>query len=411
MTAFYDIPVLAQNITAFWALLLCLGFIAEVIMLFRQRRYRITIAPGLCFFVAYFVLHICRDGTMQRLYGMGNAIARQFLSMPCIVLLATCAILTLLCALLYRNIFFWRKTHISEASIKESMDELPAGICFYLDDGHCILSNHRMNDICFALLGHALQNGAQFYDSVKSKPHHLLSDGTAVSFHHCLLTYRGAPLHELIANDITDLYEKSEQLKAQNERIRKQAENMRAYSETIADTVQQKEILQARINIHDEMNRMILTTQKSLNEAPTSDRHEILRNWRHVLLLCKEAGDRKFDSSVADLNTLAEAIGIRLVWTGSPTNLPQTVQSLFLAAAREAMTNAIKHAQAKTLEISICETGDTIEAKFTNDGKTPDLPIASSGGLLNLRRRLESVGGWMKIETNPAFCIDVSIPK
>ncbi|MBQ9818538.1 MAG: hypothetical protein IJM59_13875 [Proteobacteria bacterium] len=411
MTAFYDLAVPAQNFTAFWALLLCLYCIAETIMLFRQKRYHLMPAVGLCFFVAYFIMHICRDGTMQRLYGIGNDFAMQVLHLPYIIILAACLVLTILCALLYWNITSWRKTHISAASIKESMDGLPAGICFYLEDGRCILSNHRMNDICFSLLGSALQNGAQFYDSISTKPIHQLSDGTAFSFHHRELTYRGAPLHELIANDITDLYKKSEELKANNERLRKMAENMKAYSETITDTVRQKEILQAKINIHDEMNRMILTTRKSLIETPTSERQEILRIWQQVLLLCKQSDTRKTNSAVADLNTLAAAIGIRLVWSGLPTVLPHAVQPLFLAAAREAMTNAIKHAQATILDISIQDNCDSFQARFTNDGKTPDQPVTASGGLLNLCQRLESAGGQMKIETKPVFCLDVIIPK
>ena len=383
MTAFDELPVLAQNFICFWALLLCLGCIAETIMFFSQKRYLPALATILCFFGAYFVMHICRDGTIQRMFGLGNAMALRLLHLPCIVLPAACLVMTILCALLYRNITAWRKTHINAASIKESMDTLPAGICFYLEDGRCILSNHRMNDICFSVLGHALQNGAQFYDFVCTRPIHQLPDGTAVSFHHRELTYRGAPLHELIANDITDLNEKSEQLKANNVRLQKLAENMKAYGETIADTVRQKEILQAKVNIHDEMNRIHLITRKSLSGEPTSERQVILQMWQQMLLLCKEADAHKTSSAVADLNTLAAAIGIRLVWSGAPNDLPSAVQPLFLAAAREAMTNAIKHAQAQTLDISIEENSDSIEARFTNDGKTPNhqwFSVRCSGG-------------------------------
>ena len=411
MTAFYTIPIPAQNFTAFWALLLCLCYIAATIMLFRQKRYPIAAATGLGFFGAYFIMHVCRDGTIQRMFGLGNAFAMSFLNLPCIAFPAVCLILTILCVLLHRNIAIWKKTHITAASIKESMDMLPAGICYYLEDGRCILSNHRMNDICFSLLGKALQNGALFYESVKEMPIRQLPDGTAVSFHHRLLTYRGAPLHELIANDITDLYEKSEQLKADNKRLQKLAENMKAYGETIADTVRQKEILQAKINIHDEMNRMHLTTRKSLNGASTSERQEILRMWQQVLVLCKEADAHKTNSVIADLNTLASAIGIRLIWSEVPNDLPSAVQPVFLAAAREAMTNAIKHAQAKTLDISIKDIGVAIEARFTNDGIIPDHPVKPSGGLLNLSNRLESAGGRMTIETSATFSLDVVIPK
>jgi hypothetical protein len=128
-----------------------------------------------------------------------------------------------------------------------------------------------MNDICFSLLGRTLQNGVALYDSVKGKPIHALSDGTAVSFRHRLLTFDGAPLHELIADDITELYEKNEQLRADNERSRRLPENMKAYGETLTDTVRRQEILQAKANIHDEMKRMILATGKTIQDGSETE--------------------------------------------------------------------------------------------------------------------------------------------
>ena len=412
MTAFYDLPVPVQNLTSFWALLICLCCIAETILLFRQKRRLLSAAAGLCFFGEYFVLHVCREGTKLRLHGRVNPFAMRVLLFPSVAFLAACLLITLFCILLYRNISSWQKTHIAASSIKESMDGLPAGVCFYLEDGRCIFSNHRMNYVCFSLLGHTLQNGALFYESIKENPIHALSDGSAVSFRHRLLTYKGVPLHELIADDITELYEKSEKLRADNERIRKLTESMKVYSETITDTVRRQEILQAKINIHDEMNRMILVTERSLHEEDPSERQEILRMWQNqALLLCMEADSHKNNSTVADLNALAAAIGIRLIWDGTPTVRDPAVLSLFLAAAREAMTNAAKHAQAETLCISVKEDAASLCASFTNDGKKPDRPVFESGGLLNLRRRLEAVGGQMKVETEPIYCLNVVIPK
>ena len=66
-----------------------------------------------------------------------------------------------------------------------------------------------MMDVCFSLTGQQLQNGAALYDAVKGRSFFALSDGAAVAFRHHVLTFEGAPLHELIADDITELYEKT----------------------------------------------------------------------------------------------------------------------------------------------------------------------------------------------------------
>ena len=412
MRGFLTLPVPVQNLACFWALLLCLGGIANAVLLWRQKRRLLCAAGAICFFVGYFFLHVCRAGTEWRLNGADEPLAMALLRLPGGVFLAALLMTTAVCVLLYRSVIAWRKTHITSASIKESVDGLPAGVCYYLEDGRCIFSNHRMNDLCFSLLGQTLQNGKALYALAKDEPIHAMPDGTAVSFRHRLLTYEGAPLHELIADDITELYEKTEQLRDDNERSRRLAEDMRAYGETISDTVRQQEILQAKINIHDEMNRMILATGRAIQSGSDAERRETLKIWQNqALLLCKEADRREKSSTVSDLNALAAVIGLRLIWKGMPQSREIAVLTLFLAAAREAMTNAAKHAKAETLTIAVSEDAAALRAQFTNDGAPPAPEIAESGGLAVLRRRLEAAGGSMRIERAPGFCLAVSIPK
>ncbi len=412
MTALGLLPIPMQNFVCLWALLLCLGQIAETVLLWRQKRYGLCAATVLCFACSYFILQVCRAGTEWRLHGQGEPVAMAALKLPGGLYLAIFLLLTALCVLLYRSVVAWRTEHVTSASIKESVDGLPAGVCYYLEDGRCIFSNHRMNDICFSLMGCSLQNGAALYAHVCDNPICALPDRTAVSFRHRLLTYGGAPLHELIADDITELYEKNRLLRADNERSRQLSDSMRAYGETISDTVRRQEILQAKANIHDEMNRMILATGKSVQDGTRAERGDILRMWQsQALLLCKEADTHKSSNTVSDLNALAAVIGLRLIWQGVPDSGDPAVLTLFLAAAREAMANAAKHAGASVLTICAEEDEAALSVRFTNDGTPPARPVAESGGLATLRRRLEAAGGRMDIRSQPVFCLAVTIPK
>lgn len=413
MTPFLSLPVAAQNFACFWALLTCLGGIAAEVQLWRQKRFRPLALSALCSSAAYFILHVCREGTELR---RGKAVTRVALALlegPWAAFLLALALLGCCCVLLYRQARVWRETHVTAASVKESMDGLPAGVCYYLEDGRCILVNHRMQDVCFSLLGLPLQNGASFYEAVREKSVHALSDGTAVTFRHRVLAFEDAPLHELIADDITELYEKNERLRADNERARQLGASMKAYGETISDTVRRQEILQAKINIHDEMNRMILTTRKAAQDgAAEAERRDILRMWQgQALLLCKEADARRSSHAVSDLNALAAVLGMELEWSGVPESEDAAVLSLFLSAAREAMANAAKHAGATRLRIETREDGETLRAAFTNDGRKPEGAAEETGGLRNLRARLEKAGGGMRVETEPVFRLSVTIPK
>jgi len=413
VTRFDLLPVAVQNLVCFWALLACLISLADSIFLLRQRRRARAALTALCFFLAYFALHVCREGSELRLHGHVTPLAGQLLSWPCLSYLAMLLSVSAICAALFWDVRRWRGSHITSASIKESIDGLPAGVCYYLEEGRCILVNHRMNAVCLSLLGQPLQNGAELYDFVKGRDVHALSDGTAVSFRHRLLTYDGAPLHELIADDITELFEKNEQLRSENERARQLAAGMKAYGETISDTVRRQEILQAKVNIHDEMNRMILSTDRAARgDASPAERREILNMWRsQALLLCREADSRRSSSVVSDLNALAAVLGLRVRWDGVPDSEDQAVLALFLSAAREAMANAAKHARAEELCIRVEEREGALRAVFTNDGLAPAQSVEETGGLRNLRSRLEKANGQMEIDTERGFRLTVTIPK
>ncbi len=413
MTSFGMLPVTLQNVICFWALVVCLGSIAGAILLWRQRRYLFCALSALCFAAGYFIMHVCREGSELRLHGCATPLTQSILQRPAILIPLVLLLDSAVIIWLRGNAILWRKTHVTSASIKESLDGLPAGVCYYLEEGRCILVNHRMNEICFALLGRSLQNGAEFFDFIKDKPIHALSDGTAVSFRHRVIDYRGVPLCELIADDVTELYEKTEKLRVENDRARQLGAGMKAYGETIADTVRRQEILQAKTVIHDEMNRMILATKKAAqNGAGEEERRGILRMWQgQALLLCKEADTKRSNNVVSDLNALASIIGIQIVWDGAPATEKAPVLTLFLSAAREAMANAAKHARAERLFIRIDESEDELRAAFTNDGERPAEPVQETGGLLNLRRMLEKADGWMKVETEGRFRLTVAIPK
>ena len=412
MMRFDAIPILVQNMTCFWALAVCFLSAANVILLWRQKRYTIALAAAFHFLAAYFVLHLCRELTEWRLYGNIAPVAARLTKAPYFVYSAILLALSAGGAFLFRTTRTWRKAHITPSSIRESMDGLPAGICYYLKDGRCILVNHSMNSICLAMTGRSLQDGAAFYDKVKDEPVHILPDGTAIAFRHRALTYEHAPLYELIADDVSELYRKSERLRRDNERAERLSESMKAYGETIADTVRRQEILQAKIHIHDEMNRMLLVTQKAVqSEAGGVDRTDILRMWRNqAQLLRNEAGSDTGSNLVSDLNALASVMGIEIVWNGTPDAGDTPSLKLFLLAAREAMANALKHAGAKHLYIDLKIESGTLTAGFRNDGKAPDGPIGETGGLANLRERIEESGGNMQLEWTPDFRLTVRIP-
>jgi len=61
------------------------------------------------------------------------------------------------------------KESITRASIKESIDNLPMGLCFSTKNGIVLLSNRSMNQLCHKITGSELQDGEFFWEKVMEK--------------------------------------------------------------------------------------------------------------------------------------------------------------------------------------------------------------------------------------------------
>jgi len=104
---------------------------------------------------------------------------------------------------------------------------------------------------------------------------------------------------------------------------------------------------------------------------------------------------------------------------GSPTqcvfDLPDQIPDLQLPtdsrhhvfmAAKEAMNNVLKHAAAKLLCVRVGLTGDGFEIELADDGRgfaqgEPQARPGSGNGLVNMRERMNAVGGELVLQSCP----------
>ena len=214
----------------------------------------------------------------------------------------------------------------------------------------------------------------------------------------------------MIGSDITAEYAKTKALERDKTELSLLNQELQEYYRSIDDVVRRQEILQARVNIHDEMNRLMLSTMAASGEDPAAlDR--IFSLWeQNALLLGKEAEETKEkDDSLAQL---AAALDIRLIWLGT---LSQTLsgpqRSLFYSAAQEAIVNAAKHAGAKIMTISFDESEGRRYCRFTNDGAVPKDPGRFTGGLANLSLLAGKQGASVSASCEKGFTLSLCFPK
>ncbi len=75
------------------------------------------------------------------------------------------------------------------------------------------------------------------------------------------------------------------------------------------------------------------------------------------------------------------------------------------------VTNVLRHAEGDTAYISIEKTADGYLMRFTSNGRLPSAPVKETGGLANLRCRIEAIGGTMTINSTPQFEMILHLPE
>ena len=286
---------------------------------------------------------------------------------------------------------------LSGMSIRESTDKVPLGLCFYYPNGMPILINSAMQRLATALTGSPVRNAAAFADSVAGQT--LPVGAQYYRFTVEDLQCGGEQVRRLCAVDITALHQLALDLDAENARRKEMNRRLQAYSHRVEALTRDEEVLHTKMDIHDKMGRMLLETKIYL-ESDGKDSGPIVERWRRTLAVFgTRHWNRKPTPDVQSLFRIAADMHLALHLEGTPT------APVFLAAVRECITNAVRHGGASNLWVRL----DGSVLTVTNDGCPPAGPITEGGGLTDLRRKVERLGGSMEIVCAPRFQLQIKL--
>lgn len=409
MTMVLELALPGRAVLGLWTLLLCLAGIVGAVLSLVGRRYRNVIVTLPLFAATYLLWQV----TICCLYqpDQASALYLWLSHLPWLTWTLILGLLTLGEAGLLYAVIRYLRTFVTPLAIEHCADELSCGICYWQDNGHVIFTNDCMNLICTQLLGSSPMDGGQIRAAITAP---IMPLGDRVwQFTFRETEYGGRSLQELIATDVSEVYAESEALRLDNVRLAKMNEELRIYGMNIDESVRRQEMLQAKVNIHHEMNRLMLSTI-AVDLEDEQELSRIFSLWeRNALLLCMESGADQ-SSDAEELEQLARALGVRLLWERrAPEVLTPKQRELFFAAAREAITNAVKHAGAKTMEIFLSVTDKGISCTFQNDGTLPEGAILFTGGLANLELLARQQGASVTAKAEDTFrlCVVFSMGK
>lgn len=342
-------------------------------------------------------------------------------------------------AWLMRKVRTLRHELLMPQSIRETIDYLPGGICFSTPNGRPILTNRRMNELVYRLTGHTVMNACVTWDELRqfisangcTKLEELRMNrepiGGAVDdcmffsfpggniwrFRKEELTDRVPRYIQLEATEISDLYHYSKKLYHNNQRLAEQYKRQQNLLANIVEINHEKEILQAKIRIHDDLGRSILTTKQHLSGQTLSENIPYLADiWNNTIRNLAEFTRASADMEISpeiELQKAADMIGCHIHFRGD-RQVGRKTALLFYAVVREALTNAVRHAKADQLDVSIRKTAGGYYVEISDNGTVPVSLVTEGNGLSNLRRRLEQEGATLEIKCEDGVVLSAVIP-
>lgn len=323
---------------------------------------------------------------------------------------------------------WFRRERIGRASIKESLDNLPSGICFADQSGLVILSNRQMYRLCYTLMGMDLQHISELLDALEKPQAGIQSVGADTNVYRfpegkvwkftqsSITDADGNAYTQVLAVDVTALYEKEDELQQENRRLEEVNARARNLYAQLDNIVREEENFAVKTHVHDEMGELLGLTRNMLTqrELPPERLKALGKRWEHIGdtlgAVGKQDGDA-FDSdkTLAELTERIAGIGVALHVRGE---FPQKSGAAYLltAAVRECAINTVRHAKGSEMTVELTKTPHSLIAAITNDGLAPAGEVVEGGGLSALRRRIEGTGGSMQVESTPRFRLVITLP-
>ena len=293
-----------------------------------------------------------------------------------------------------------------------------------------------------------------------------LSDDSVWQFRKTPCSVGGMQVIRYEASDITELYEYRRQLRENNVRDTQLHERQRELLHNIVQNNIDQELLHAKMRIHDDFGRLLIMTgnmltdhdsgqdgsqAKERNSSPAREenrsqagisagasdigksaddlsrerrRQDLFNAWRDVIKdmeIAPPAGSPEGPSPQKELVQVADMIGCSLEFHGDQPKERKAMLLLY-AAIREALTNAVRHAGADKLLITINPGKDAYYVEIADNGTPGDpsrsgasvsaaSPVKEGSGLGALRRKLETAGATLNYRYDNGVVMVLTIPK
>lgn len=393
----FDLAIIKGCMGA-WILILLWLFVFLFALNLYMKQKRIDIYICLTMVAVYFLLQ----------WHMRESMTKESLS----ILFLLCIILSVWGGYGVYKAYVWQCTHITNISVKQAVDKIPFGVCYYNNQGRILLINQSMSNLCEEIIGEPVRNGIRTFERILSMGTVIhMSDDRAISVQSkkCIIDTEEVEL--VTAFDISEEYKKTNILMQKEEELKELNNKLLSYNREMVSVIALREVLNAKVKIHDELGSSLLATKKYLLRGGTEEERmhliDSLRN--NVRFLRQESEEAVHDEYEMIMNTAVD-IGMQVDIIGELPRDDQ-ISHIVATAMHECLTNTIRHADGNTLYVEVIDYSNSYRIIYTNNGNAPDEPISEKGGLNSLRNLVEQAGGTMQTTITDRYTLIIELPK
>ena len=293
-----------------------------------------------------------------------------------------------------------KKESLSILSVKNAIDLSDNGIMFLNDKGNIILINVVMKDI---LKEYNINDN--YIDNLKEKEIKEIHNEHILKCLNRVWQLKINNSKEVIALDITDIYKIQEKTRNQNIEIEENNKKILKTLNNIEEVEKEKKLIKIKNEFHDILGHRLSLFGEYLKQD-NINKEEIkfmLDNLFEQFTTLKSP-----EENLKKLIEVYKVFNINISIIGKlPKN--KEVGETFFEIIREAVTNAIIHANSKNIKVVITNSLEKIEMLITNDGIKPNNFINENEGIKGMRRKLKEIGGILIIESEDNFILKIII--
>jgi len=262
------------------------------------------------------------------------------------------------------------------------------------------------------------------------RPHHWeveAPDGSVIEAHDFPFTDAdGSPMILEMDVDVTERRRAERELRAAHEELAARAEQLRQLAGQLTLAEQRERRRVAKV-IHDHLQQLLVGARLRTAVLARSGDARVAGAAAQIEALLDEsiAASRSLTAELSPPISQEGGLGAGLEWLArwmadkhglavelsadqAVPALPEDVRVLLFESVRELLFNAVKHAHARTVQVSLRQVGSEIQIRVSDSGPGFDPAalqqvggIGGGFGLFSIRERLSLVGGRVEIDSTP----------